>query len=607
MTPIQVGASLAKEKMQGMLHDDEGENISQLNPYYCELTAQYWAWKNLDADYYGFFHYRRYFSFHQVQDTYDCWGNLVADFIDNSIVEKYGLDEETIQSVVEKYDVVLPEYKDIRKMPNMGSNLREQYLGSGYLHQSDLELLEKILANQCPEYLPYAKKYFEGHYTWLNNMFIMRRDIFCSYCEWLFAILKEYMDRADMSDYSVEALRTPGHLAERLLNIYCLRLKDVGNYRFGELQTVGFAYTDPQPQIDPAFDKKNVAIALSANDFYVPYLGALMCSMRAHFSAEQNYDLLVMQKDISPAHQKQLQGLFAEYPNVSLRFVNIRRYEQRFSHLFLRGHFVIETYFRLLMPELFPTYDKILYIDSDLIVLDDLAKLYNTDIHGYLLAACRDADTAGLYNGFEPQKKAYMDNILKIKKPYEYFQAGVILFNLDEFRKQYTTDQMLNFALSYKWELLDQDVLNYLAQGKVKFLPMNWNVMMDWRGIRISEIISRAPKYLRDEYMKAREDAKIVHYAGPDKPWHQPGSDMADKFWQYARISPWYEVILARLSEQIANSMRPAPLSVRMRNKTKAAIKAVLMPPVNLIFPKYTQRRENLKKVWKKVKHMVKD
>ena len=61
--PIQVGAAAAGKRFAGILHDDEGDNISHKNPTYCELTAQYWAWKNDDADYYGFFHYRRYMSF----------------------------------------------------------------------------------------------------------------------------------------------------------------------------------------------------------------------------------------------------------------------------------------------------------------------------------------------------------------------------------------------------------------------------------------------------------------------------------------------------------------------------------------------------------------
>ena len=63
--PIQVGAAISNNRLEGMLHDDEGDNISAKNKSYCELTAQYWAWKNDEADYYGFFHYRRYFSFPQ--------------------------------------------------------------------------------------------------------------------------------------------------------------------------------------------------------------------------------------------------------------------------------------------------------------------------------------------------------------------------------------------------------------------------------------------------------------------------------------------------------------------------------------------------------------
>ena len=199
------------------------------------------------------------------------------------------------------------------------------------------------------------------------------------------------------------------------------------------------------------------------------------------------------------------------------------------------------------MPEIFPHYNKVLYLDSDLVVNADLAQLYNTNIQGKLLAACRDADTAGLYNGAQPDKKPYMDNILKIKNPYDYFQAGVILFNLAEFRKQYTTAEMLKFAGTYKWQLLDQDVLNFLAQGQVKFVDMSWNVMHDWKNARIEENISHAPERLFVEYMTARKSPKIIHYAGPDKPWTDPESDFAEVFWRYAKTSDYYETLIERL------------------------------------------------------------
>ena len=271
---------------------------------------------------------------------------------------------------------------------------------------------------------------------------------------------------------------------------------------------------------------------------------------------------------------------------------------KQFEHLFLRGHFALETYFRLLMPELMPDYDKVLYLDCDVIVKADLAQLYATDVENYLLAACHDADTAGLYNGFEPHKKYYMDNILKIEHPYEYFQAGVILFNLAEFRKSYTSKQMLEFAASNEWELLDQDVLNYLAQNRYRSVDMAWNVMTNWRGIRIPEIVSRAPKYLRDEYMKAHSAPKIIHYAGPDKPWQQPDADYAEEFWRYARMSEYYEVMMQRLMRQSVQEGRPLSRKVRVKNK----VKRVLQPIADKLLPKYTKRREAVKKLVKKVR-----
>ena len=547
--PIQVGAALpGKKKIDGFIQDNTGDNISDKNLRFCELTAQYWAWKNTDSEYYGFFHYRRYLGFNtSFSKNESIWGTLEEPRFSDSLVKKYNLDDKSVKALVEQYDIVLPEIKDITVMPGHSKNIRQQYVSSGYLHEKDLDIMMDVLKDKYPDFYPYAISFMIGHKSYLNNMFIMKKDIFNKYCEWLFDILFECDKRIDYTDYSVEAIRTPGHLAERLLNIYIAYLKDNNDYKIKELPTVVLLDTEPMPEIAPAFKKNNVAIALSANNFYVPYVATVIASILQNSSDKNNYDILLMHKDITSHEQTKLKSIIKDNDNFSLRFINISRFDEKFKSLFLRGHFTIETWFRLLMPEIMPKYDKVLYLDSDLVVNADVAELYDTDIKGYLLAACHDADTAGLYNGFEPKKKNYMDNILKIAKPYDYFQAGVILFNLAEFRKQLKTDEMLE---SYEWELLDQDVLNYLAQGKVKFVDMAWNVMYDWRFIRINEIISRAPKYLQDEYMTAHANPKIIHYAGPDKPWNDPNTDYAGLFWKYARESKYYESIIYRNTQK---------------------------------------------------------
>lgn len=183
-----------------------------------------------------------------------------------------------------------------------------------------------------------------------------------------------------------------------------------------------------------------------------------------------------------------------------------------------------------------------------MVVNADVSDLFDEDVNGFLLEACHDADTAGLYNGWQPDRKKYSDEVLKLKEPYQYFQAGTILFNLEEFRKTYSIEEMLDFASKEKWLLQDQDVLNKLCEGRVKYVDMAWNVMCDYNGVRIKEIIALAPQCLNKMYMDSRKNPKIIHYAGPQKPWLEPEMDFGQDFWQAAKNTPFYEAMLYRMS-----------------------------------------------------------
>lgn len=583
--PIQVGAALAPERFAGMLHDDEGDNISEKNRSYCELTAQYWAWKNDSADYYGFFHYRRYMSFAEEKLPTNVFGDAELECIDEQTLERLGLSAEHAQQmrdVIEKYDIISTTPVQLKLLNRNAKTNYEQYCVPDYQYAEDLDVLLDIIREKYPQYYDTAYEYLhKAEAGYFCNMFIMKRELFEEYSAWLFDILAEHERRRDYTDYTVAGYRVSGYLAERLFGIYYLyktrqgagisadapavcdsaataeACADVPHgtdrpLRTLELQRTLFARVDAPTVIKPAFAEHNIAIALAANDYFVPYAATTLASIMQNATSANNYDVLLLTSDISFENRDIMRQMVQERPNFSLRFVDPADKLAGYQ-LYTRAHFSIETYYRLVLPELLPEYDRILYLDSDMVVERDVAELYHAPLGDHLVAACRDADSAGLYNGYEPRKKKYVDEILGLAKPYDYFQAGTLVMNLAAFRDTFTTEQILELSAKEKWELLDQDILNVLCENRVQYVDMRWNVMTDYAGLRVSEIIPQAPQWLCNMYMEARRNPYIIHYAGADKPWKKPDMDMATRFWHYARLTSFYEIMLWRMTGACGN------------------------------------------------------
>ncbi len=247
--PIQVGAALADRRFEGMLQDDQGDNISKLNRSYCEMTAQYWAWKNLKADYYGFFHYRRYLSLAEKHFREDRYGNVYEPSLSDDprqqgrLSKRYGWTEERIRKLTTEYDVITIEGRDAGDHdPDL--TVRQQYAAAPYLFEKDLDCLMDIIREKSPDFEKAATAYLNGTKAYYCSMFLCRADIFQDYCSWAFPILEEFCRRTDMSGYDTQQLRTPGHLAERMWGIYYSKLKATGKYRTKEMQCVVFSCTD---------------------------------------------------------------------------------------------------------------------------------------------------------------------------------------------------------------------------------------------------------------------------------------------------------------------------------------------------------------------------
>lgn len=206
--PIQVGRAISSVDL-GIQGDDTGDNISWKNRNYCELTALYWAWKNLkEVDIIGLCHYRRYF--------------LLKNNIFNIGVQKYVCgkpdivcDEKRIISDLEKYDIILPNKTHVK-------NTVGEYYAINHSRQ-DFDVLEEVIKEFYSEYEDsfHYLMYSSNSYS-PCNMMICRKELFDDYCEWLFGVLKKVEERVHIQYYTPYQARIFGFMSERLLNVYCI-------------------------------------------------------------------------------------------------------------------------------------------------------------------------------------------------------------------------------------------------------------------------------------------------------------------------------------------------------------------------------------------------
>lgn len=186
--PIHVGRAVSpyKKQMADYLRDDTGDNISDKNPMYCELTAQYWAWKNLhDVEYVGFCHYRRF---------YDC-----------KLTQR-------LPKIFRNYDIVLIK-------ESLWTTVENDLIR--YVSMEDVTIFLKILKKFHPEYERITLKYLHGNILYSKNMMICRKELFDKYAEWIFPLLQKCEKYMKVSSYT-RARRSLAYLGEYFMPVYML-------------------------------------------------------------------------------------------------------------------------------------------------------------------------------------------------------------------------------------------------------------------------------------------------------------------------------------------------------------------------------------------------
>ena len=263
-----------------------------------------------------------------------------------------------------------------------------------------------------------------------------------------------------------------------------------------------------------------IPIFFAVDDGYIPFLAVALQSLIENSSNNYYYSIKVLYTNIKEENKKRI--LKYEKENVKIEFVDLNYYiEEIKGKLFTRDYYTKTTYFRLFIPNLYPQYDKIIYLDSDIVLLGDIADLYHQEMENNLVAAVPD-DIIQTTEVFQE----YVEKVVGVADYRKYFNAGVLLMNLDELRKFHFQEKFLYLLETVKYAVVqDQDYLNRLCKGKTKILPTGWD---------------RMP--VPNDKVK-EEEIKLIHYNLNYKPWHFDNILYKEYFWEYAQKTEYYDEI----------------------------------------------------------------
>lgn len=558
ITPIHGGRSLMKKNgmplddqkwmLENMAGDDTGDNISLDNPFYSELSVLYWMWKNPDKldnpDYFGLMHYRRWFIFDNERDIQkqkkimngQGWSPGCVSCFNGQDANYFLGSDETIQKFIEEYDVTVPYYIDVRAIG--ASRVRDIHNFLGF-KKRDSELLYKTIEKFCASHPNWNKalKFLNGHQCSLANMFVMKKELFHEYCDFLFPIISDLKEGFDYSYRSINGNRFLGYCSEILLGLF-LAMKE--SVKVGFKQVSFLLDTELHKDITPLHEN-SVVIGVASDKKYAPYLAVYLQSIIETSHKKNNYEIFVLEQDIGADQKTSMHAMLRDYPNITIRFINPEYILSAYHFNYTEGTYSRAGYYRLALPLVLKNFNKVLYTDIDMIFKEDPAHLFSMDLKNAPLAACQDFIYGANLN-HNPTYMAYAVNVLKLKNPYHYRQAGVLLINIPEWLKDGQCIELIKDTSANNYMIDDQDAVNKFFNDRIISLEPKWNAHVI--APHLKHLMDFMPAEFVPQHREALKNPGMLHWAAYEKPWNSPDMDKAADWWALAKKTPFYEQII---------------------------------------------------------------
>lgn len=263
------------------------------------------------------------------------------------------------------------------------------------------------------------------------------------------------------------------------------------------------------------------SIACGIDNNYVQHASVMLMSLSI-VNKNASFDIYILSLNVSEDSKERVSELF-ENSNLNIHFIDIRDSLLNTFPIGKTDYLSIAAYLRLFLPIVLPDYvDKVLYLDSDIIIQSSIIELFDIDISSYYGAACLD------FNQHHCDRLGYNINL-------GYYNSGVFMLNIQQLRSFNFVDNVLKFVRHSNIQLIyhDQDILNYLLKGKIKTIEHKWNMLECF-------YLNNSSKDLFDDLEDSFKDIRIIHFSSAFKPWNWGCRHPQRKaYFNYLEMIPW--------------------------------------------------------------------
>lgn len=527
LTPIQTGRSLAEKEYPNMIGDNTGDNISQENLKYSELSAQYWAWKNYaklgNPDYIGHMQYRRHFIFNEkakfdIETPESQLNGFSVKFIksiDQDYINNIGLSKKCISKQIQNQDIVAVKKASMRYINCI--NALEDYLvhvpGS---RKTDYDLLMDTVKELYPDYTEIIKKFYDEPFRYFYHMFIMKKNIFFEYNKFLFSILSKIDEKIDYSGRGTRGGRVLGYLGEFLLSLFILK-KEQEKYNIKELYSTCVLDNSFSPTSEYKFLKKNViAYSLNKSNFYNGV--AAILSLDKFIESINEMQLIVFYDQLDVLQVNYLNQI--KLCNLSIKAIDLSTLKN-LPDLYQKCIF-LKIYYTL------QSCNKIVYLSPQCLFNAPISfDYYNQNVW-----ASKHPQSSYLIN-HNLKFAAHIENILLLKNPNDYISDKILIVNNSNKLRENVEKSLSNMFFTIRSQI---DIVNFIFNGCINYLPGNFLIECS--------SIERKKYFTEDEFLNFISSGVLLYSTDT----YKLGSRyFYSKFWDFIKCTPFYEDLIFSL------------------------------------------------------------